>query len=71
MKQKLDRSTNKRQTNKQKQKTKTKNKKTEWKNKAKVRDRPFNLKGGYGFLFRSDFFFSDNRELEYFFFLSR
>ena len=28
-----------------------------------VRDRPFNLKGGrgvYGFLFRSEFFFTDN-----------
>ena len=29
---------------------------------GQVRDRPFNLQGGegYGFLFRSDFFFSDN-----------
>ena len=25
-----------------------------------VRDGPFNLQGGYGFLFRSEFFFSDN-----------
>ena len=36
-----------------------------------VRDRPFNLKGGYGFLFRSEFFFRTTRELEYLFFLSR
>jgi hypothetical protein len=36
-----------------------------------VRDRPFNLQGGgYGFLFRSEFFFRTTRELE-FFFLSR
>ena len=35
------------------------------------RDRPFNLKGGYGFLFRSEFFFPTTRELEYLFFLSR
>jgi hypothetical protein len=25
-----------------------------------LRNRPFNLKGGYGFLFRSEYFFSDN-----------
>jgi hypothetical protein len=37
-----------------------------------VRDRPFNLKGrGYGFLFRSEFFFRTAQELEYLFFLSR
>ena len=39
-----------------------------------IRDRPFNLKGGgggYGFLFRSEFFFRTTRELEYVFFLSR
>jgi hypothetical protein len=36
-----------------------------------VRDRPFNLKGGgYGFLFRSEFFFRTTQELDYFF-LSR
>ena len=35
-----------------------------------VRDRPFNLKGGYGFLFSSEMFFRTTRELEYFFFLS-
>jgi hypothetical protein len=35
-------------------------------------DRPFNLKGGgYGFLFRSEFFFRITQELEYLFFLSR
>ena len=34
-----------------------------------LRDRPFNLKG-YGFLFRSEFFFWTTQELEYFF-LSR
>ena len=35
-----------------------------------VRDRPFNLKGGggYGFLFRSKFFFCTTQELEYLFF---
>jgi hypothetical protein len=40
--------------------------------KVKLRDRPFNLKrgGGYGFLFRSEFFFLTTRELEYLFFLS-
>ena len=33
------------------------------------RDRPFNLKGGgYGFLFRSEFFFRTTQELEYIFF---
>ena len=32
-------------------------------------DRPFNLKrGGYGFLFRSEFFFWTTQELEYLFF---
>ena len=35
-----------------------------------IRDRPFNLKG-YGFLFRSEFFFRTTQELEYLFFLSR
>jgi hypothetical protein len=41
---------------------------------AQVRNRPFNLKGGgkgYGFLFRSEFFFRTTQELEYLFFLSR
>ena len=36
-----------------------------------VRDRSFNLKGGgggYGFLFRSDFFYRTTQELEYLFF---
>ena len=38
----------------------------------RFRDRPFNLKwGGYGFLFRSEFFFLTTQELEYLFFLSR
>ena len=33
-----------------------------------LRDRPFNLNGGgYGFLFRSEFFFRTTQELEYFF----
>jgi hypothetical protein len=37
-----------------------------------IRDRPFNLKGrGYGFLFRSEFFFRKTQELEYLFFMSR
>jgi hypothetical protein len=38
-----------------------------------IRDRPFNLKGrgGYGFLFCSEFFFRTTQELEYLFFLSR
>ena len=38
-----------------------------------IRDRPFNLKGvgGYGFLFRSEFFFEQHKELEYLIFLSR
>ena len=36
-----------------------------------VRDRPFNLKGGYGFLFHSEFFFRTTQEFEYLFFLSR
>ena len=37
-----------------------------------VRDRPFNLQGGgYGLLFRSEFFFPTTQELEYLFFLSR
>ena len=36
-----------------------------------IRDQPFNLKGGgYGFLFRSEFFFRTTQELEYLFFLS-
>ena len=41
---------------------------------ACVRDRPFNLKGGgggYGYLFRSEFFFRTTQELEYFFYLLR
>ena len=33
-----------------------------------LRDRPFNLQGGYGFLFRSEFFFRTTRELEYLYF---
>jgi hypothetical protein len=34
------------------------------------RDRPFNLQGGgYGFLFRSEFFFRTTQELEYLFFV--
>ena len=33
-----------------------------------IRDRPFNLKGGYGFLFRSEFFFGTTQELEFYFF---
>ena len=39
-----------------------------------LRDRPFNLKrggGGYGFLFRSEFFFRTTQEFEYLFFLLR
>ena len=36
-----------------------------------LRDRPFNLKGGYRFLFRSEIFFRTTQELEYLFFLSR
>ena len=35
---------------------------------TRLRDRPFNLKGGYGFLFRSEFFFPTTQDLEYFFF---
>ena len=36
-----------------------------------LRDRPFNLKGGgYGFLFRSEFFFGQHKS-EYLFFLLR
>ena len=36
------------------------------------RERPFNLKGaGYGFLFRSEFFFRTTRELEYIFFVAQ
>jgi hypothetical protein len=38
------------------------------------RDRPFNLKGGwggYGFLLRSEFFLRTTQELEYIIFLSR
>jgi hypothetical protein len=36
-----------------------------------LRDRPFNLKGagGYGFLFRSEFFFRTTQALEYLFFM--
>ena len=33
-----------------------------------IRDRPFNLKGGYGFLLRSEFFFPTTRVRIYFFF---
>ena len=36
--------------------------------KSDFRDRPFNLRGGYGFLFRSEIFFRTTRELEYLFF---
>ena len=36
-----------------------------------VRDRPFNLEGGYGFLFRSENFFRTTPELEHLFFLQR
>jgi hypothetical protein len=36
-----------------------------------MRGRPFNLQGGYGFLFRSEIFFRTARELEYLLFLSR
>jgi hypothetical protein len=39
--------------------------------KVALRDPPFNLQGGYGFLFRSEFFFRTTQELEYLFFLSR
>ena len=41
--------------------------------KILFRGRPFNLQGGrgYGFLFRSEFFFRTTQELEYLFFLSR
>ena len=38
---------------------------------AIIRDRPFNLKWGYGFLFHSEFFFRTSQEFEYIFFLSR
>ena len=33
-----------------------------------IRDRPFKLQGGYGFLFRSEIFFRTPREFEYLFF---
>jgi hypothetical protein len=33
-----------------------------------LRGRPFNLKGDYGFLFRSEFFFRTTQKLEYFLF---
>ena len=33
-----------------------------------LRGRPFNLKGGYGLLFRSEFFFRTTQKLEYFLF---
>ena len=33
-----------------------------------IRDRPFNLKGGYGFLLRSEFFFPTTRVRIFFFF---
>ena len=45
-----------------------------WHMSVRIRDRPFNLKGGgggYGFLFRSEFCFRTTQELEYLFFLSR
>jgi hypothetical protein len=35
-----------------------------------IRDRPFNLRGGYGFLFRSGIFFSDNTRARILIFLS-
>ena len=34
-----------------------------------MRDRPFNLQGDYGFLFRSEIFYRTTQELEYLFFL--
>jgi hypothetical protein len=34
-------------------------------NRMLIRDRPFNLKGGYGFLFRSENFLRTTQELEY------
>jgi hypothetical protein len=37
-------------------------------NRMLIRDRPFNLKGGYGFLFRSENFLRTTQELEYLFF---
>ena len=40
--------------------------------RVSFRDRPFNLKGGgYGFLFRSEFFFRTTQELEYYFFVTQ
>ena len=36
-----------------------------------LRDRPFNLQGGYGVFFRSEKKFRTARALEYLFFLSR
>ena len=36
-----------------------------------IRDRPFNLKGGYGFLFHSEILFRTTQELEYFSFFSK
>ena len=33
-----------------------------------LRDRPFNLKGGYGFLFRSEFFFGQHKSWNIYFF---
>ena len=36
-----------------------------------LRDRPFNLKGGYGFLFRPEFFFRTTQELKYFVFVAQ
>ena len=41
----------------------------EIKSQGLVRDRPFNLKGGDGYLFRSEFFFPTTQELEYYYFL--
>ena len=39
---------------------------------TEVRDRPFNLQGGgYGFSFRSKFFFRTTRKLEFFFLLGK
>jgi hypothetical protein len=36
--------------------------------KIYLRDRPFNLQGGYGVFFRSEIFFRTARALEYLFF---
>ena len=39
--------------------------------KIYLRDRPFNLQGGYGVFFRSEIFFRTARALEYLFFFCR